>query len=201
MLSAILKTDVAEEISIKIMDAFIVMKKIINTSLIEQKYFNELTIKNTEDIKLLQESFDKLNIKESNNHIFYEVQIYDAYSILIDILSKAKKKIIIIDNYAGKKLFDIIRNINVKVKIYTENIDNISKEKYEKQYSNIEIINTNIFHDRFIIIDNKVLYHSGASFKDLGKKCFAITKIVDNNILEELLDKLKKCYEEDYRLK
>ena len=192
MLATILKSKEATKITIAIMDAFIVMKKIINTSLIEQKYFNELTIKNTEDIKLLQESFDKLNIKESNNHIFYEGQIYDAYSLLIDILSKAKKEIIIIDNYAGKKLFDIIRNINVKVKIYTENIDNISKEKYEKQYSNIEIINTNIFHDRFIIIDNKVLYHSGASFKDLGKKCFAITKIVDNNILEELLDKLEK---------
>jgi prophage antirepressor-like protein len=197
MLATILKSKEATKITIAIMDAFVVMKNIINTSLIEQKYFNELTIKNTEDIKLLQESFDKLNTKESNNHIFYEGQIYDAYSLLIDILSKAKKEIIIIDNYAGKKLFDIIRNINVKVKIYTENIDNISKEKYEKQYSNIEIINTNIFHDRFIIIDNKVLYHSGASFKDLGKKCFAITKIVDNNILEELLNKLKKCYEED----
>ena len=197
MLATILKSKEATKITIAIMDAFIVMKKIINTSLIEQKYFNELTIKNTEDIKLLQESFNKLNTKESNNHIFYEGQIYDAYLLLIDILSKAKKEIIIIDNYAGKKLFDIIRNINVKVKIYTENIDNISKEKYEKQYSNIEIINTNIFHDRFIIIDNKMLYHSGASFKDLGKKCFAITKIVDNNILKELLNKLKKCYEED----
>ena len=197
MLATILKSKEATKITIAIMDAFVAMKSIINTSLIEQKYFNELTIKNTEDIKLLQESFDKLNTKESNNHIFYEGQIYDAYSLLIDILSKAKKEIIIIDNYAGKKLFDIIRNINVKVKIYTENIDNISKEKYEKQYSNIEIINTNIFHDRFVIIDNKVLYHSGASFKDLGKKCFAITKIVDNNILEELLDKLKKCYDED----
>ena len=81
------------------------------------------------------------------------------------------------------------------MKIYTENIDNISKEKYEKQYSNIEIINTNIFHDRFIIIDNKVLYHSGASFKDLGKKCFAITNIVEDNILKELLDKLEKTKE------
>ena len=192
MLATILKSKAATKITIAIMDAFVVMKSIINISLIEQKYFNELTIKNTEDIKLLQESFDKLNTKQSNNHIFYEGQIYDAYSLLIDILSKANKEIIIIDNYAGKKLFDIIRNINVKVKIYTENIDNISKEKYEKQYSNIEIINTNIFHDRFIIIDNKVLYHSGTSFKDLGKKCFAITKIVDNNILEELLDKLKK---------
>ena len=192
MLATILKGKLATSITIAIMDAFVVMKNIINTSLIEQKYFNELTIKNTEDIKLLQESFDKLNTKESNNHIFYEGQIYDAYSLLIDILSKAKKEIIIIDNYAGKELFDIIRNINVKVKIYTENIDNISKEKYEKQYSNIEIINTNTFHDRFIIIDNRVLYHSGASFKDLGKKCFAITKMEDNNILKELLDKLKK---------
>ena len=190
MLATILKSKEATKITIAIMDAFIVMKKIINTSLIEQKYFNELTIKNTEDIKLLQESFDKLNTKESNNHIFYEGQIYDAYSLLIDILSRAKKEIIIIDNYAGKKLFDIIKNINVKVKIYTENIDNISKEKYEKQYNNLEIINTNIFHDRFIIIDNKVLYHSGASFKDLGKKCFAITKMEDNNILKELLNKI-----------
>ena len=190
MLAGILKSDVAIKMSLRIVDIFITMKNYINTSLIEQKYFNELTIKNTEDIKLLQESFDKLNTKESNNHIFYEGQIYDAYSLLIDILSKARKEIIIIDNYAGKKLFDIIKNINVKVKIYTENIDNISKEKYEKQYNNLEIINTNIFHDRFIIIDNKVLYHSGASFKDLGKKCFAITKMEDNNILKELLNKI-----------
>ena len=192
MLAGILKSELAIKMSLRIVDIFITMKNYINTSLIEQKYFNELTIKNTEDIKLLQESFDKLNTKESNNHIFYEGQIYDAYSLLIDILSKARKEIIIIDNYAGKKLFDIIKNINVNVKIYTENIDNISKEKYEKQYNNLEIINTNIFHDRFIIIDNKVLYHSGASFKDLGKKCFAITKMEDNNILKELLNKLKK---------
>ena len=190
MLAGILKSELAIKMSLRIVDIFITMKNYINTSLIEQKYFNELTIKNTEDIKLLQESFDKLNTKESNNHIFYEGQIYDAYSLLIDILSKVKKEIIIIDNYAGKKLFDIIKNIDVKVKIYTENIDNISKEKYEKQYNNLEIINTNIFHDRFIIIDNKVLYHSGASFKDLGKKCFAITKMEDNNILKELLNKI-----------
>lgn len=198
MLATILKSKEATKITIAIMDAFVVMKNIINTSLIKQKYINKLVLEHDSKINLI---LDKLTPKESNNHIFYEGQIYDAYSLLIDILSKTKKEIIVIDNHAGKKLFDIIRNINVKVKIYTENIDNISKEKYEKQYSNIEIINTNIFHDRFVIIDNKVLYHSGASFKDLGKKCFAITKIVDNNILEELLDKLKKCYEEDYRLK
>ena len=190
MLATILKGKLATSITIAIMDAFVVMKNIINTSLIEQKYFNELTIKNTEDIKLLQESFNKLNTKESNNHIFYEGQIYDSYSLVIDILSKARKEIIIIDNYAGKKLFDIIKNIKVNIKVYTENIDNTAREKYEKQYSNLEIINTNIFHDRFVIIDNKVLYHSGASFKDLGKKCFVITKMEDNNILKELLNKI-----------
>ena len=192
MLATILKGKLATYITIAIMDAFVAMKSIINTSLIEQKYINSLVLEHDNEIKLLQESFDKLNTKESNNHIFYEGQIYDAYSLLIDILSKAKKEIIVIDNYAGKKLFDIIKDINIKVKIYTENIDNISKEKYEKQYNNLEIINTNIFHDRFIIIDNKLLYHSGASFKDLGKKCFAITKMEDDNILKELLNKLKK---------
>ena len=176
MLATILKGKLATSITIAIMDAFVVMKNIINTSLIEQKYINKLVLEHDSKIDLI---LGKLNTNEEINHIFYEGQIYDAYSLLIDILSKAKKEIIIIDNYAGKKLFDIIRNINVKMKIYTE------------------IINTNIFHDRFIIIDNKVLYHSGASFKDLGKKCFAITKILDNNILEELLNKLKKCYEED----
>ena len=195
MLATILKGKLATSITIAIMDAFVAMKSIINTSLIEQKYINSLVLEHDNEIKILQESFDKLNTKENNNHIFYEGQIYDAYSLLIDILSKAKKEIIIIDNYAGKKLFDIIKDINIKVKIYTENIDNISKEKYEKQYNNLEIINTNIFHDRFIIIDNKLLYHSGASFKDLGKKCFAITKMEDNNILKELLNKLKKYYE------
>lgn len=82
----------AASITIAVMDAFVTMKSIINTSLLEQKYFNELTIKNTEDIKKLQESFNKLNTKEEANHIFYEGQIYDAYSLLIDILSKAKKE-------------------------------------------------------------------------------------------------------------
>ena len=197
MLATILKSKEATKITIAIMDAFVVMKSIINTSLIEQKYINSLVLEHDNEIKILQESFDKLNTKESNNHIFYEGQIYDAYSLLIDILSKANKEIIIIDNYAGKKLFDIIKDINIKVKIYTENIDNISKEKYEKQYNNLEIINTNIFHDRFIIIDNKLLYHSGTSFKDLGKKCFAITKMGDDNILKELLNKPKKYYDED----
>ena len=186
MLSAILKTDVAEEISIKIMDAFVAMKKIINTSLIEQKYFNELTIKNTKDIKLLQESFDKLNTKESNNHIFYEGQIYDAYSLMMDILGKAREEIIIIDNYAGKKLFDLLRDIKISIKVYSKNFDLELVKKYNSQYSNISTFIHNGFHDRFIILDKSILYHCGSSFKDLGIKCFAINRVESNEILNNL---------------
>ena len=173
------------------MYSFVIFEFYYNIN-IEHKLKNSIILNHENRILKLEESFDKFNEKEKINTIFYEGQIYDAYSLLIDIFKEANEEIIIIDNYAGKKLFDIIKDINIKVKIYTENIDNISKEKYEKQYNNLEIINTNIFHDRFIIIDNKLLYHSGASFKDLGKKCFAITKMEDDNILKELLNKLKK---------
>ena len=192
MLSAILKTDVAEEISIKIMDAFVAMKNTINTSLIEQKYINSLVLEHDNEIRLLQESFNKLSTKEKINHIFYNGQIYDAYSLLIDILNKAKKEIIIIDNYAGKELFDITKDIKVNIKIYTKNIDEISKKKYMQEYSNIEIITTDIFHDRFIILDNKELYNLGSSLKDIGKKCTSINRIEDSTILKELISRLNK---------
>lgn len=192
MLSAILKTDVAEEISIKIMDAFVAMKNIINTSLIEQKYINSLVLEHDNEIRLLQESFNKLSTKEKINHIFYNGQIYDAYSLLIYILNKAKKEIIIIDNYAGKELFDITKDIKVNIKIYTKNIDEISKKKYMQEYSNIEIITTDIFHDRFIILDNKELYNLGSSLKDIGKKCTSINRIEDSTILKELISRLTK---------
>lgn len=192
MLSAILKTDVAEEISIKIMDAFVAMKNIINTSLIEQKYINSLVLEHDNEIRLLQESFNKLSTKEKINHIFYNGQIYDAYSLLIDILNKAKKEIIIIDNYAGKELFDTTKDIKVNIKIYTKNIDEVSKKKYMQEYSNIEIITTDIFHDRFIILDNKELYNLGSSLKDIGKKCTSINRIEDSTILKELISRLTK---------
>ena len=188
MLATILKSRVASEITIAIMDAFVIMKNIINTSLIEQKYINSLVLEHDNEIRLLQESFNKLSTKEKINHIFYNGQIYDAYSLLIDILNKAKKEIIIIDNYAGKELFDITKDIKVNIKIYTKNIDEISKKKYMQEYSNIEIITIDIFHDRFIILDKNKLYSCGSSFKDLGKKCFAINEFDDMEYLNRILE-------------
>lgn len=193
MLSAVLKTNVASQVSVKIMRAFVEMKKYIATNNFSNRISNleTKTIEHDNEIKLLQESFNKLSSKEVNNHIFYEGQIYDAYSLLINILNQSKKEIIIIDNYASKELFDIIKDINKSITIITKNIDEILIKKYKKQYNNINIIKSDIFHDRFIIIDNKVLYHSGASFKDLGNKCFAINKIIDKDILNRLLVEIK----------
>ena len=190
MLSSVLHTQIAISQSIRIMDAFVKMRKIISSNLIEQKYINELVIKDNERINLLEESFSKLEEKEKINHIFYEGQIYDAYSLLIDIFKGAKEEIIIIDNYADKSILDMITNLNVRVTIVTKKFNllkDIDIKKYNRQYHNLKVIYSDKFHDRFIILDKKVLYHSGASYKDLGNKCFAITKIKDKEYLETII--------------
>ena len=189
MLATILKSQTATKVSIAIMDAFVLMRRYISTNLVEQKYINNQVLKNTEDIKILKETFDEF--KPKINSLFYEGQIYDAYSLLLEILNKSKDSIIIIDNYAGKELLDILKNINKNIIIVSKNIDEITKIKYLKQYNNITFINDDTFHDRFIIIDKEILYTSGASFKDLGKKCFCISKIEDKEILNNILAKIK----------
>ena len=190
MLSSVLRTDIASKVSINIMRAFIEVKKYISNNLIEQKYINELVLKDNKRIDLLEQTFN--NFKEKNNHIFFEGQIYDAYSLLMDILNKSKKEIIIIDNYAGKELRDILKDINKNIIIISKNITEELIKKYRKQYKNIKFISNNSFHDRFIIIDKKELYHCGSSFKDLGKKCFAINKIEDKDYLNRILEETKK---------
>ncbi len=170
------------------MDAFVKMRRYISNSLIEQKYINEMVIKDNKRIDLLEETFNKLEVKKE--HLFFDGQIYDAYSLLIHILNVAKKEIIIIDNYAGIELFDILKDVKCNIKIITKNTSEELIKKYNKQYNNVEIIKNDIFHDRFILIDRKTLYHSGASFKDLGKKCFAINRIENNNITNELLKEI-----------
>ena len=187
MLSGLLKSDIAVKVNVQIIDAFVKMRKYISNNL----YQNEKILINHENrLLMLEESFDKLNEKEKINHIFYEGQIYDAYSLLIDILSKSKEEVIIIDNYAGKELLDIIKDIKQNIKIVSSNIDCTLKKKYESQYSNVTFMNNNTFHDRFVIIDRKELYNSGASFKDLGNRCFALNKIEDKKILNNIIRKI-----------
>ena len=189
MLATVLRTPVAEEVSIRIMDAFVAMRKYISTNLIEQKYINDLVLKDSKRIDLLEDAFS--SFKEQNNHIFYEGQIYDAYSLMMKIFDKALSSIIIIDNYIDINILDILSKTNKQATLITNKYKIQDYEKYKEQYNNVTLVVNNSFHDRFIILDKKDLYHSGASFKDLGKKCFAITKIESEEILNDLLDKLQ----------
>ena len=112
----------------------------------------------------------------------------------MEIFDIAKEEIIIIDNYIGKVLLDELRTINKKIIIVSANINSTLKSKYSKQYNNVTFINKDSYHDRFIIIDRKRIFHCGASFKDLGKKCFAINEI-ENKIENDKLinDVIKNC--------
>ena len=192
MLATILKSKVATNVSIAIMDTFVKMRHYINYNkaflphrvlLLEDKVDD-----NTKRINELFDNFDCDDI--AKNHIFFEGEFYDAYSLLLDILDRAEDEIIIIDNYASKELLDILKNIDKKIIIVSKNIDDTLKEKYESQYSNITFINDDSFHDRFIILDRKLFYTCGASFKDLGKKSFAINEFRDTKYLIKILELL-----------
>ena len=188
MLATILKSKIAVETSIRIMDAFVLMKKYISTNLLEQQYLNNLVLQHEERLKLVEKTFS--NFKEKNNHLFFKGQVYDAYSLLLNILNKSKNEIIIIDNYIDKNLLDILSKTNKEITIITNKYNNIDYTRYKEQYKNVKLKINNTFHDRFIILDKKILYHCGASFKDLGKKCFEISKIDEKDIIKNLLKKI-----------
>ena len=189
MLATILKSKIAIEASIKIINTFVLMRKYLSSDYIETRLSNVETklIEHDNKLNLVLDKFET----RVDNHIFFKGQIYDAYSLMIDIFNTSKESILIIDNYVDKSLLDILSKTDKFITIITNKYNNEDLEKYKKQYKNVEIKISDSFHDRFIIIDNNYLYHSGASFKDLGKKCFSINRIEDSNYLKELINKLK----------
>ena len=191
MLATILKTTIATEISIKIMRAFVAMRKYIGNNLLEQRYINHLVIEHEDKIKLLETSFEKLETKK--NEIYFNVQIYDAYSKILDILSVAKEEIIIIDGYADKSVLDMIRNTEVKVILIIKNCGNLKEQdilKYQEQYDNLHLIYDTTFHDRYIILDKKIFYHCGASLNHAGSKTFSINTLEDEMVQKLLINKI-----------
>ena len=193
MLAGVLKNDIAIQVSISIIRAFIEMRKFISSN---SQIFERLTnveYKLLEHDRKFDEIFDNLLKKEEfKQKIFFEGQIYDAYSLVIDIIKRAKNKIIIIDNFIDDSILKILvkKNKNVEVVILTSKNSNISKldiQKFNKEYPILKVAKTDKFHDRFIIIDNKELYHCGASIKDLGKKCFGINRIDDIEIINKFV--------------
>ena len=193
MLSTILKSKIAVEISIKIMDAFVIMRHYIGDDLIEQKFINRQVLKNAEDIKLLQESFNKFEEKRKINEIFFNGQIYDAYSKIQEIFKSATKRLVIIDAYADITVLDIIKRLNIDVIIITKKdnlLTNQDIKKYNKQYHNLKVIFDNSFHDRYFIIDDKKVYHCGASINRIGYKTFSINLISDEEVCTSLINKI-----------
>ena len=120
MLATVLRTPVAEEVSIRIMDAFVLMRKYISTNLMEQKYINNMVLEHDTQIKLLQHSFNKLEDKKKTNEIYFDGQIYDAYSKILDIFKFAKSSLTIIDSYADNVILDMIKRLNISVLLITK---------------------------------------------------------------------------------
>ncbi|MDX3960102.1 RhuM family protein [Aliarcobacter skirrowii] len=161
-----------------------------NHKITEQRLF---TLEN--DMQFIKSKI-KDNSLEFNQNIFFDGQIYDAYSFVNDLLKLAKKEVILIDNYIDDTVFTLFSKYpNINFTIYTSTISKQLKldfEKYSKQYKNISLKTFKSSHDRFLIIDKKEIYHLGASLKDLGKKWFAFSKMSLNSLnLDDILHKLE----------
>ena len=194
MLATILRTKVATEVSIQIMDAFVAMRKYISTNLLEQKYINNLVLEDHDKIKALEDSFSKLEEKRKSTEIYFNGQIYDAYSKIQEIFKSANNSLVIIDAYADNTILDIIKRLNINVTIITKPNNLLTSqdiEKYNKQYNNLTVIFDNTFHDRYFILDDENIYHCGASINRIGYKTFSITLIGDAEVGSSLINKVK----------
>jgi len=198
MLATIIRTDIAAAVSIKIMDAFVEMRKfLINNGQIFERLTN-VEYKLLEHDKKFNEVFNQFQHKENvKQKIFFDGQVYDAFSMIIDLIKKAKSEIILIDNYVDVDTLNILskKNNKVNVEIYTKSNTKLNANdinKFNLQYPKLEVKYTEVFHDRFLILDKKYIYHIGASIKDVGKKCFGITLIKYDAIIKDILSRLQK---------
>ena len=200
MLSAVLRSDVAIEVSIRIMNAFVEMRKFIsNNSLLFEKLsileLKQLEFENTTNQKF-NLIFDQISANEDTQQkIFFNGQIYDAYSFIVRLVKSAKSEIILIDNYLDLGTLDLLskKKQKVDVTIYSSSknpLSNSDVQTFNKQYPTLLVKNDESFHDRFLIIDRVNAYHIGASLKDAGKKTFAITKLEDKVLIQNLLRRL-----------
>ena len=190
MLSSVLRTKVAAEVSIAIMRAFAAMRHYIGNANFRLSNMETKIIEHDNSIKLLQQSFDKFEQKQETSAIFFNGQIYDAYSKICEIFKEAKESLIIIDSCSDKTTLNIIKNLRIPVTIIASNkaplLSTQDIKKYNAQYHNLKVIRDNTFHDRYFILDSKTFYHCGTSINCIGKKTFSITKISDTSVTKSL---------------
>ena len=200
MLSSVLNSKVAVKISIQIMQAFVHMRKFLieNANIfnrldsVEQKQLN-YQLKSDKRFEKLFKALEDKSLKPKQG-IFYDGQIFDAYMFVADLIKSAKKSIVLIDNFADESVLQLFvkRKKGVKATIYTNKLSKtleLDLKRHNDQYELIEIKLFNKAHDRFLIIDNRELYHIGASLKDLGKKWFAFSRM--DSLVGEVSGKLK----------
>ena len=207
MLSAVLKSEIAVEVSIKIMNSFVEMRKFLlsnqelfsrldKVELRQIEFEKKIDSKNADTDKKLEEVFDYIaTTKEVKQKIFFNGQIYDAFSLMVEIVEKAREELILIDNYVDVNTLNILskKRKEVDVLIVTSGKGNLTEKdiaKFNSQYPKLTVKINEDFHDRFIIIDRKEVYHIGASIKDAGKKSFGITKLDVEDLTKSLLDKV-----------
>ncbi|HQS67237.1 MAG TPA: ORF6N domain-containing protein [Sulfuricurvum sp.] len=202
MLSAVLKSTIAVDISVKIIRIFVQMRQFLSANnelfqKIEQIEKRQITyeLKSDEKFEKIFRAIEDKSIKPKQG-IFYDGQVYDAYVFVSDLIKSAKESIVLIDNYIDDTVFTLLskRDSKLKVTIYTKNITKqleLDVQKNNAQYPNIELKKFDSSHDRFLIIDANEVYHIGASLKDLGKKWFAFSKFDMGalGILERLNEK------------
>ena len=201
-LAGILRSTIAINMNKKIVRAFVAMRHYVSSNLLEQKYINNLVMEDHEKIrehhdkiKVLEDSFQKFEEKRKISEIYFNGQIYDAYSKIQEIFNEAKESLVIIDAYADKTILDIVRRLPISVIIITKPNSLLTKQdiiKYNKQYNNLSVRYDNSFHDRYFILDDKIVYHCGASINRIGYKTFSINLIKDEKICQSLIKRLSR---------
>ena len=197
MLSAVLKSDVAVEVSIKIMNSFVEMRNFLLSNREMFARLDRVELKQLETDRKLEEVFNYIaSNTEVKQNVFFDGQIYDAFSFIVGLVKKANKEIILIDNYVDVNTLNILckKNKSVDVVIITAGKGSLSTKditKFNAQYPKLSVKTNTDFHDRFLIIDKAEVYHIGASIKDAGKKSFGITKIEDKDLIKNLINKVR----------
>lgn len=197
MLSAVLKSDIAVEVSIKIMNSFVEMRKFLLSNKEMFARLDRVELKQLETDQKLEEVFNYIATNtEVKQNIFFDGQIYDAFSFIVGLVQKAKKEIILIDNYVDVHTLNILckKDKGVDIIVATAGKGSLSTKditKFNAQYPKLLVKTTTDFHDRFLIIDKTEVYHIGASIKDAGKKSFGITKIEDKDLIKNLINKVR----------
>ena len=201
MLASVLHSDVAVNVSIGIMRAFVEMRRFIANNALLFERISNVELKQLEYQKQTDEKLEQIfeyisEHEEASQKVFFDGQIYDAFSLIVSLIQKAKKEITLIDGYVDVGTLNLLskKKSDVAVTIYTQKQTKLTKadvKNFNAQYPTLKIKYTKVFHDRFLILDRATAYHVGASLKDAGKKCFGINLIQDASIIKDILQRLE----------